>query len=306
MRTLLFLAAVSALIATAPSDAEACSPEECSRGFFLPGDFATVPANLPAIYWRPTRGVNATTDPSKVVLATADAPGTVLPFTATQQADGSYLLVPQQPLTPNTAYLLIEGGMCGGFPIGPKVAFKTASAVALPNELGALAETSNKLGSLGDGGCESQIDAHQVGVGLQLGAGAMAWRDLLQFETLVDGVAWRASRSAQIAVAPGGSWQGRGVDVLYQVCKSDSPSRSEGVSAGPHEVVFRGSLPGSTTVVQSSSLTVELDCAKDWPDENGGASGGCDAGGSGAAGGLLLGWLAAIGGLRRRTARRAE
>jgi hypothetical protein len=306
MRTILFLAAVTSLIAVARSNAEACSQAPCRPGFFTPGNGATVPASLPAIHWRPTLGFdNTNIDPSKVVLARASAPSVALPFTATRLADGSYALVPQQTLVAGTTYVLTDQTTCAGTAIGPTATFQVVAAAPLPAELGALAETSSTAGRLqvasAGGACSAEVDAHQVGIEVQLGVGTTPWRDALHFETLVDGAVWRASRSAPEEVPPGASWRGRGTDLLYRVCKTEDDAVSEGLAAGSHEVVMRATLPGTTMVVQSSPLTVEIECAHEWPDKQ--DSGGCDAGGGGASGWVWVGSIAAIVGVRRRRAR---
>jgi len=115
---------------------------------------------------------------------------------------------------------------------------------------------------------------------------------------------WQPSQSAPSSPAPGSSWLGRAVDRLYRVCKTTDPAVSEGLAAGPHEVVMRATLPGSSIAVQSSPLAVDIACTDDLPD-TGGTSGGCDAGNK-SPGWLLLGSLAAMVGLRRRTARRSR
>jgi hypothetical protein len=308
MRPILFLAAATSLVAAAPSVADACSPPMCWPGFFTPGDGATVPANLPAIHWLPVAGYDTPpADPSKVVLARAAAPSTPLPFTATKLPDGAYVLVPDQPLMPGTTYVLTDQNACGGIVLGPRVTFQATDAAPLPTSLGALAEAENLVGSLdlatGSGSCSSKVDAHQIGIELQLISAASAWRDALHFETLVDGQVWKASSSAPSVAPPGSSWRGRGVDLLYRVCKTDDDAISEGLAAGPHEVVMRATLPGSGTVVQSSSLTVDIDCTNAGSPDPDGTGSGCDAGGSGSSSWLLLGSLAALVGLRRRPAR---
>ena len=302
MRSILFLAAVTSVIAAAPSDAEACSQPLCRAGAFTPADGATVPASVPGIHWRPMSGFDgAPPDPSKVVLASAAAPGTPLPFTAMQLPQGGYLLAPDQPLAPGAAYVLSDQNTCGGQPIGPSVTFQVAGSAPLPTSLGALVETANQIGPLtvaAGAPCSAEVEAHQIGIELQLAPEAIAWRDVLHFETLVDGMVWRPTRSAVSAVPPGASWRGRGVDLLYRVCKTADDDVLEGLTAGPHDVVMRATLPGSGTVVQSSSLTVHIDC----DGSSGGTGGGCDAGGSGSSGWLLLGALL-LGCLPRRRPR---
>lgn len=312
MRSTLFLAAVASLVAAAPSVADACSPPLCSPGFFSLENGTAVPANVPGFRWSPMSGPSPSpADPSKVVLARATAPGTPLPFTATRLSDGDYIIVPNQPLMPGTGYVLTDQNTCGGSALGPRVTFQAVDAAPLPTSLGALMETESHIDPLtvatGSGSCSSEVDAHQIGITLQLTPEALEWRGALQFETLVDGQVWKPSSSAPIETQPGTSWRGRGVDLLYRVCKTNDELVTEGLAAGPHEVVMRATLPGSGTVVQSSSLTVQFGCADTGSPDPGGEEdepdGGCDAGGSGSSSWLLLGSLAALGGLRRRTAR---
>ena len=309
MRSILFLAAVTSLVAAAPSVADACSPPPCWPSFFTPGNGTTVPANLPAIHWRPGSGFGTgPSDPSKVVLVNAAAPNRALPFTATKLPDGAYAIVPDRPLTAGSTYVITDQTICGTMPMTSM--FQVTAAAPLPTELGALAETENLIGPLqlasSGGACSAEVDAHRIGIELQLVAAASAWRDVLHFETLVDGQVWTASRSAPSVVPPGASWSGRGIDLLYRVCKTADDSVSEGLATGAHEVVLRATLPGSTTVVESSPLAVDIECTGDVvpdPDGDKDGDGGCDAGGSGSSSWLLLGALAALVGLRRRTAR---
>jgi hypothetical protein len=302
MRAIILLAVIAAIGAAAPSDAEACSPPPCWAGHFTPADGATVPASLPAIYWDPSFGSGASSpDPSKVVLTRASAPGVELPFTATPHP-GGFLLVPAQPLMPGEQYVLVDQSTCGSAPIGPSGTFLVASAAPLPASLGTLVESVNRVGPLqvaAGGACTTEVDAHQIGIELQLSAEAAAWRDVLHFETLVDGRAWRASRTPD-SPPPGESWRGRGVDLVYRVCAPGDDVAAEGLTEGAHEVVMRATLPGTATVVQSSALTVHIQCGAGSPGSD--AGGGCDAGGAGSSGGLLLGGLgglAAIAGVRR-------
>jgi hypothetical protein len=313
MRPVIFLAAVTSLVAAAPRDSDACSPAPCRPGTLTPVNDATVPANLPAFYWDPLTGaVTSPPDPSQIIFARAATPTTPLPLTATKLPDGAYLLAPKQPLTPGTDYVLKDQNTCGSL-AGPSVAFRAASTAPLPTSLGTLTETMNRTGSItvesGGGACSGEAEAHQIEIALQPSADALAWKDVLHFETIVDGRLWSSASSAVTWVPPGSSWRGRGVDLLYLVCKSDDEYIADGLAAGPHEIVMRATLPGTTTVVQSSPLTIQLECADAGPsdmDDPDGAGGGCAASGPGSASWLLLlGPLAALLGRGRRSALRS-
>lgn len=208
---------------------------------------------------------------------------------------------------PGDRYVLVDQTTCGGATIGPSGTFQVASAAPLPASLGVLVESVNRVGPLqvaAGGPCTTEVDAHQIGIELQLSAEAAAWRDVLHFETLVDGRAWRASRTPD-SPPPGESWRGRGVDLVYRICASKDGSVDDGLPEGTHEVVMRATLPGTATVVQSSAVTVQIDCGAGAPMQDG-TSGGCDAGGSGSAGGLLLGGLGGLAAMVGRRQRRAR
>ncbi|HEX7703432.1 MAG TPA: hypothetical protein VF403_21980, partial [Kofleriaceae bacterium] len=133
-RSSILLATLLAATA-APSIADACTEPACWPGYFTPADGATVPANLPAIYWRPV-GANvgpAANDPTRVVLAAATDPTMPLAFTATVQPDGDYLIVPTAPLVAGVTYTLTDHNICDGDETsGPTSSFFVAPEAALP------------------------------------------------------------------------------------------------------------------------------------------------------------------------------
>jgi uncharacterized protein (TIGR03382 family) len=294
--------------------AEACSPPQCWAGFFTPGNATTVPANLAAFHWRPMQGFTGdTTDPSKVSLATAA--GTPVPITASELPNGDWVFTIDAPLAEGTAYVLRDLNVCAGDQIGPTAMFTAAASAPLPTELGTLAVTDHLLDTLevgtSSGSCSIGIEADQVLVDLALAPSAMPWRDVLMFETLVDGQSWRPSAAINGSVAPGTSWQGRGTDRVYATCSSPDPNASPGLAVGPHEVTMRATLPGTTTPVTATSVAVALTCANEPPDECSGAllpHGGCDDGddhgGCNAGGETSLLGLALVGLVMRRRKRR--
>jgi hypothetical protein len=72
MRLISILVVAVAAVAV-PDPADACSLT-CWDGYFTPGDAAIVPANLPALHWRPrTESGEFPPDPSKVTFATTAA-----------------------------------------------------------------------------------------------------------------------------------------------------------------------------------------------------------------------------------------
>lgn len=305
--TLLVLAATSLTLWTA-RPAEACSPLPCSPGAFVPGDHGSVPANVPALYWRPLSGYELTADPNNVVLARAADPTTAIPFTAKPLAGGDFLIIPSAPLAPGS-YAIVDHTMCEGFDLsGPHAAFTVEAASPLPTILVPLVATGMRIDQMELetrlGSCSVQTTVAAVDIGLAPTLVKDPWFDALHFETLVDGNPWHYRASLTVEPPPGESPIGRGRDRVFQVCSTMDPSVT-GLAAGKHIVTMRATLPGSTQVVMSEPLEVTLACDGDPtndPPDTGRSVGGCSAGaGAGPALGLAL--LGLLGGRRRARGR---
>jgi hypothetical protein len=246
-----------------------------------PRDATPVPANVPGIYWRP---LDANTgddpaDPSKVVLATAAAPTTPLPFTTTALADGALLIVPTNPLAENTTYVVTDGNTCesSGY-AGPTTTFQVGATAELPTALGSLSVVSDTVEMItvgtSSGSCSTSILGHRVGITPNLIAEATPWTSVFHFETYVDDQLWRRTESINIQASPRGTWE------LYRTCESTDTGASPGLAAGPHTVKVKATIPGTTTVLWSEPITVDMHCPGEpgAPDDPNG--GGCNAGGT--------------------------
>lgn len=295
--TAIALAAVA--IAVQVREAEACSG--CIGAHFVPEDGATVPANVPALYWRPGR-VAQPADPALVTLARADAPESPLLMSRVLAAGGEYLLVPDAPLEPGVTYILRDPRSCASYNgvTEKRSTFTVGPVVPLPAELGTLGIVDNDQAVVElEDGASCTTDAHVARsvVALELTTGAEPWRSMLFFETRVDGAPWRPISNSLEFPAPGASWIGRGVDAVYAVCASEG-SGASGLSEGAHAVELRATLPGTTLAFRSNTITTTLTCGE-LP-----SNGGCRA--SGRDGGpLALAALAALVVLLRRRRARA-
>lgn len=86
------------------------------------------------------------------------------------------------------------------------------------------------------------------------------WRFALLFETIVDGKSgWRPRADLCDEPAPGGSWQGRGIDWVFAECAGTEKNR-EGLSEGSHEVYVTISLPGTGMTAKTKSASFNLNC----------------------------------------------
>lgn len=296
--------AMSALAFDAPP-AEACSPPPCQGGFLTPGDSARVPANLPAIHWQPMQSYDAAPDPAKVTLKTQA--GAAIALTAMQQPDSSFLLVPATALAPDEIYVLADGNTCGlTGETGPTATFQTTAAAPLPTQLGTLVATAAEVGPLEvatlRGSCSSQTQSDTATVLVERTAEADPWHDVLHYQTFVDGRPWSPQSNLNSLVAPGTSWRGRGTDRIYTICSTDDGTLGEGLGEGTHVIAMHAKLPGTTSTLTATEVTVELSCSDPGDEEPGDDSGGCSTSG-GDARWLALGLAVLLG--RRRRARRA-
>lgn len=297
-------------------EAEACSQPACWDGYFTPGEGATVPANLPAIVWRPVRDsvTNAVPDAARVSLATAQ--GVAVPLTGTVLSNGDWVFTIDKPLLEGTSYVLRDLNTCVD-QVGPTAAFQAAAPAPLPIALGALVSQAHRLGALEvgtrSGSCSVMVDVDQVGVELALPAATAPWRDVLLYETLVDGRSWQPTRSIRQSLPAGESWSGRGTDRVYATCGIPDGGGFTGVEEGAHEVTMQATLAGTSLTLRADPLAVELACtppqdtcetpvAADGTCAPATEQGGCSAAGGGSLG--ALGWLALVLVGRRGPARR--
>jgi MYXO-CTERM domain-containing protein len=261
MRFLLASLALTTLVASA-RPADACGPPACWPGAFVPGDNTTVPENAPGLYWRPSIVDNRSADPSMVSLVRE---GDTTPIPVTPIAQGTdWVLVPQVPLVAGTRYVLAESRECNGT-AGARATFTVGPSAPLPTTLGTLELLGHgnfmELEVGAGGSCSTTIGAMAVQVSLTAAPDIAPWKDLLVYETLVDGQPWFTEPSINVRTPPGGSWYGRGIDLLYRICEPDPSAARPGLTAGGHEAAFRATLPGSSITLATPAQAFELMCA---------------------------------------------
>jgi hypothetical protein len=279
-RILIFIGSAVALASPRPADA--CSRSSCFGGYFTPASGSTVPANTPALFWRPLHGLT-TYNPTLVTLTTSS--NISLAFTLTLVGPLGYVtqydhvIVPEQPLVEGTTYTLTDSNVCSSDMIeGPSVTFQAGPAAPMPTELGTLSLTFAGIAPLvvttSSGSCTAEVEAARTVVTLTLAADALPWRDALHFETLVDGRPW--TELNLLTTPPGSSSQGRGRDLLFRICHTDDPGVVPGLDGNPHEVSMRATLPGSDVALTTPALSFQLECpAEPDPVEPVTADGGC-------------------------------
>ena len=282
------LAALVCVLLAAPRAAHACSQPTCWSAALVPGPGLerTVPANLPALYWRPLFGAGAPQpDPAAVTLAPIDQPDAPVALTASETPDGHMLLGPAASLVPGTTYRLADSSVCEGTDdSGPQILFEAGEEAPLPASLGQLVATDIGVGPVevetASGSCAASIEADRVELALVPASDAEPWMELLHFETMVDGSAWRPSSDITVLSPPGASWAGRGRDLVHAACEPDPAGHTNpGAAEGSHEVAMRATLPGTDLSLETGPVTVDLRCGTAGDDDGDTDEPGSDPGG---------------------------
>jgi len=255
----------SLLSLVAARESLACSGG-CYEGAFLPSQ-KDVPASIPGIFWNARVGGNFPL-PSDVTLYQVTAMGKVpVPFTGTQynQNINQLVLVPNEPLLPNTDYEIVDSVSCipGNTPI--QTTFHTTDLLPFPKTLGTLLIRQPSLSALdlssAEGGCSTRIMTLNSQIELVPSAEALPFAHAFYYETIVDGKLWQPSHNILDINPPGASWEGRGQDLLYTTCGFEPPSGvGTPLAEGEHTVVIRAKLQGSDFVIDSEPGTVTLKC----------------------------------------------
>jgi len=117
------------------------------------------------------------------------------------------------------------------------------------------------------GSCATEIDAAAVPLRIELPARLRRWQDVLLFSVTVDGEQiWRPQTSLCSDVAPGHSWKGRGLELLFSDCSAPDrheqgqwPKPHDGLEPGFHRVEMSAWWPGIEARA-SAAAVVELSC----------------------------------------------
>lgn len=286
--------AATLVLAADPSRSEACSAPACWPGSITPRDATPIPSTLPGIFWQPLQGATdeASTDPTNVVLATAAAPTTELAFTTTPLANGAFLIVPDEPLVEGTTYVVTDNNTCA-YVDGPSASFVVGSAAPLPTFLGSISATSERVETIdvatSSGSCSTEVTAHRVTITPELIYEAIPWSSVFHFEIVVDGQVWRSTDSINTFPDVRGTWQ------LFRTCPGSTTDlgADPGLSAGPHAVFVRATIPGTSTVLTTEEITVDMHCPGE-PGSDIDGDGDDDGGGCQAAPSSSLPWHAAV------------
>lgn len=249
--------------------AEACSPRSCwDEHLGVRGPF---PANIEALVWRPASASTTTLTVSNDNVVLLDAAGVRIPVEVTPMLDVRYNyereIRPLEPLLPDAQYSLTVPRLCDEGPPTTRYTLQTRATTPIPSSIGALRLVKQGFEEVrvsASGTCVEDVHAATAGVEVELSAEAEPWREVLLWETLVDGQRWFGPpASVMPRIGPiGESRVGAGRDLLYVRCSpKDAGSINSGLSPGLHRVVMQASLPGRPDVWNSSSLSLTLNCS---------------------------------------------
>lgn len=271
-------------LAYAPQEAAACSIA-CPPGATTPGDMATVPANDKTIYWRTFSPMNIKKgDIQLSYQASPGGPSKLVPFNVQVPAQPNMLLIePTNGLKPNVTYHL-KGSNCSTK--GIDLNFDTTGTKPLPSSLGQLRLVNMKKGQITiehGASCSTRISAAQARVRVELSNKAKAWKDVIRYQTFVDGKPWNPREVVAQQPAPGASWKGRGEDVLYAACNPGPSKPSPNLSLGTHTVHMKAYITATngTKTFTTNKLRVGLRCfslADDIEHPDAGPDAGADTG----------------------------
>ena len=135
-------------------------------------------------------------------------------------------------------------------------------AIALPTVAGTLAVKEASRATLravtSAGSCFDDVDAAIVDLDLQLDATLAAYRDVVAYETLVDGRRWTATGAAPRA----DEQKDRSHVRLFAACddRAAHNGRDHGLTEGSHLVQIVPTLVGSTEAIAPAQLQVTVAC----------------------------------------------
>lgn len=195
-----------------------------------------------------------------------------------------------------------DGTQRGGFQN-----FQIEPEAPLPTSLGVLRLSAPEVTEVAlDAGGPCSANAIAVGsqVWVELDPTAGPWQGVLVYSTIVDGNPYAPQHTAGATPDPtsgayaGGSWRGRGRDLVVTVCREPTYDVWGDVAEGAHRVKMQARLAGTNLVLETSEIEIDLRCpdpelAPEMP------AGSCSAGGTHTTANLLV-VLVGMMRLRRR------
>jgi hypothetical protein len=304
------------LVALAPQRAEACSPDLCRPGYFLPRDGTSIPANTPALAWKKSE-ITGDAGVQELRLTRLDGDASDVPaWTLEEQAEGLFWIKLESELKVGARYRLDAEGDCSR----RVVEFDVTEAAEVPETLGGVdvgpvAAGKAEVGTV-SGSCSIGVQAVHAELSPRLDTAASPWAGLLSYETKVDGAPYHPRVDILPRATPDLA------SIVFAECpdryppgeKRDDGAFDEDLSEGEHVITLEAQLPGVSRALASSPARVTLDCdawdtladesaGSDEPNGKGSSSS-CSLHGSSSGAGQPAVWLPLAAALFRLVRRR--
>ncbi len=281
------LVAATGLLALTPTpSARACTGSTCAPDLFLPFS-GNVPANTFGIQWWPGKreGVGGDTlhetEASDLTFRCGVDPSAMhdVAFDVSDASTVSAtirLIVPSTPLVVGeqceialkeelgSCSLGIVGGEAPAAHLSERATFTVTEAIDQPSSLGTLldgvATAHNTTLATTEGSCRNEVAVCGVALELQLDPSIGAWADSLIFTTYVDGERWGAQADLNAPNPTGGSFVGRGKDLVFL---KNLSTEGAGISGrGLHVIEVHANLVGTDTdlALETAPIAVDIDC----------------------------------------------
>lgn len=249
--SVLVTALVSAALLTGLEDAaSACEPPPYDETVVSPPDGGSLPASAPGI---------VLSGDGKEFVQLFDAANQ--PIAGSFKTDRYFTyFAPSAPLAPGAYTARYQS-----YESGPSIetAFTVTSSVAAPTKTGTLgvASTDRLSASVSttSGSCTEDADVAIVDLALELDPGFAPYRDVVVWQTKVDGQHWYEDQRGPETNLNTMTYR-RSLR-LYTACDTDGTSgRDDGVSPGTHDVEIAPMLIGSTAAIAPAKIRVVVTC----------------------------------------------
>ena len=273
------MCAALVLLVGAPQLARACSCLKFQNWGFLGPETGRLPVNATGVAWhKPGDRVSRSEVLAQVsVEIERDGAFHEVPAVAKDVPGfpGVFAVGPEGGLRAEATYRFTDhGDQWSRVPRQVLITVDSTSLVSGTPLLGQAWPLYSETISVPSGGtCREAQFVAQALIETTLPAAADRWKEQLLYRTLVDGEAWYGKDSACHYVPPGRSWRETGEDLLYSSCPDPSDTEGDdgrpasgrdrhrpGLEPTPHTVRMQAFLPGTDIVLESRTMTVDLNC----------------------------------------------
>lgn len=249
-------------IAASSFEAHACEGEPCIDGYVYPPVGGVVPLNARGFLIRPTMEFYES-DISQAHIRLLDPTGTPVPLTFDTTTFAPAVFVGWDNLERGT-YTITSSAACQDERPDIVTTFTVQGLAPLASTLGRIVVSPMRVGrvAVADSAlCTGHVEAAYYDLEVELAPDADRWRDVILYQTIVDGDPWSPTVSIFDEPKIGSSWAGRGRDRIFMPCGTGR--------AVTRTVQVLATVPGIGGMA-TPPVTLTLDC--DAPPSSGPAN----------------------------------